>query len=108
MRNVARSIVEPRDKESRYRPIPTGINLDDVFCMKYERKVNNGQTVSFNNRLYRLEGTWVGSLAKKEITIIEPDSGPLRGYYGHLPITLKEIQKPLTRWDLKMRKIRSA
>lgn len=86
-----RNTVVARNEESRYRPLTAEIDLSDIFSMKYDRKVRRDHTVSFDNKIYRLKGHWVGSLANKDITIIEPTEGPLRARYGSQDISLEEI-----------------
>ncbi|MBC7660585.1 MAG: ISNCY family transposase [Chitinophagaceae bacterium] len=89
-----RNTVEARNSESRYRELDRAINLNDVFCMKYPRKVRKDHTVMFDNRLYALKGIWEGSIANKEIVIVEPTAGPLRACYGILQLGLEEVKQP--------------
>jgi transposase-like protein len=89
-----RNTVVARDPQSRYRQLDHAVKLDDIFCMKYERKVRRDHTVSFDNKSYRLQGQWVGSLHNKDISIAEGPSGRLRAFYGHLQLDLKEIVRP--------------
>lgn len=42
-----RRFAHREDVESVYRPLPEGINLDLIFCKKFERKVNFDNTVKF-------------------------------------------------------------
>ncbi len=53
---LERNTVTARDPQSRYRQLAQGINLDHIFCMKYERKVRRDHTVMFGNKLYKLQG----------------------------------------------------
>ncbi len=89
-----RNTVEARNSESRYRELSKSANLDDIFCMKYNRKIRRDHTVMFDNRLYRLSGKWEGSIANRDLTIIEPTMGPLRACYGSIEISLEEIKQP--------------
>lgn len=90
---LERNTVTPRDPQSRYRQLAHGIKLDEIFCMKYERKVRRDHTVMFGNKLYKLQGHWLGSLADKEITIIEAKTGPLKAFYGTQELTLVEAPR---------------
>ncbi len=67
--------VEPRFKESRYRPIPNGVDLNEVFCCKYLRTVNRDHTVQFGANRYRLEFEGVGSLWKHQVEIRKYEDG---------------------------------
>jgi len=40
--------------ENVYRILPKDINLDLIFCIKKERKVNNDNTISFNNQIIQI------------------------------------------------------
>lgn len=43
-----------RHQPSEFRPLPKGINLDDVFCFKYQRTVKSDNTFSFSNKTYQI------------------------------------------------------
>lgn len=94
-----RNTVIPTSLESRYRSIPADQNLDDVFCMKYERIVRNDHTVSFDTEMYSLKGSFVGSIKGKIITIHKTQQGDLRAYYGVIEVILKPIPKRYKSWQ---------
>jgi hypothetical protein len=43
-----------RHTPSVFRPIPPDINLDDIFCFKWQRAVKNDNTFQFGNKTYQL------------------------------------------------------
>lgn len=43
-----------RHKPSAFKPLPQHINLDDVFCFKYQRTVKADNTFSFDNKTYQI------------------------------------------------------
>lgn len=43
-----------RHTPSVFKPVPAGINLDDMFCFKWERLVKKDNTFQFSNRTYQL------------------------------------------------------
>lgn len=88
-----RNTVPPRHEQSRYRELRPSENLDNILCMKHERKVRNDQTVLYNNMVYKITGGIVGSLRGKEITLVESAKGLLQAYYDHLPIELTIMPK---------------
>lgn len=47
--------VEPKDPESAFRPLPEGLNLDYVLCVKQKRKVDNGGVFSFYGKHFKIE-----------------------------------------------------
>ncbi len=85
------NIIVARDEQSRYRHLPNHTNLDQIFCFKHSRLVSNSHTFSFNNVCYRITGGLVGSLARKPITLIERQQGPLEAYYGHIKLEIKPL-----------------
>jgi len=47
--------VLPREREDLHRPLPKGLNLDSVLCIKSERRLRNDFTVAHNKKLYQIE-----------------------------------------------------
>lgn len=43
-----------RHEPSVFKPLPPDINLDDVFCFKYQRTVKSDNTFSFGNKTYQI------------------------------------------------------
>ena len=43
-----------RHSPSVFKPVPAGINLDDIFCFKWKRTVKNDNTFQFGNKTYQL------------------------------------------------------
>ena len=46
--------ITPLRKESAYLPVAKEINLDSIFCCKFERKVNYDNTISFQKKIYEI------------------------------------------------------
>lgn len=86
-----RNTVYAQNPESRYRQLPQDLNLDNIFCLKHERKVRRDQTISFGNATYRVLCEPLGKLAGKDIDIIERENGVLEAFYGHRKLTLKPV-----------------
>lgn len=47
--------VRPREKEDLHRPLPKGLDLKAILCIKTERTVRNDFTVAHNRKLYQIE-----------------------------------------------------
>jgi len=47
----------PKEKENFHRPLPKGVDLDVILCMKTERALRNDFTVAHNKKLYQIEDT---------------------------------------------------
>lgn len=49
-----RFTVTPAKKGSAYRKLPSGINLDSIFCIKQERTVQGDNTISYRGRVFQI------------------------------------------------------
>lgn len=61
--------VTPANLQSAYKPLPNGIDLNEVFCLKEYRKVNRDHTYSWNNEIYRIESPLKHSIWKQKMEI---------------------------------------
>lgn len=50
----ARYAVEPAEAEDAHRPLERGVRLEEVLCVREERRVGNDHTVRFESRCYQL------------------------------------------------------
>ena len=46
--------VEPVEAESAFRPLPEGVDLDSILCVKQKRKVDNGGVFSFYGKHFKV------------------------------------------------------
>ena len=51
----AKYAVEPRAKADFHHPLPARLDLDQVFCLEYERKVGNDWAVRYGSRWLQIE-----------------------------------------------------
>lgn len=61
--------VPPRNLQTAYRPLPSHIDLNEIFCIKEQRTVNADHTVSWNGDLYKLISPVKYSIYKQKIEI---------------------------------------
>ena len=47
--------VDPQKEGDLHRPLPAGISLDSILCIKTERALRNDFTVAYNRKLYQIE-----------------------------------------------------
>jgi len=47
-------IVAPADKQDFHRPVPKGLNLENVFCFEHARTVGNDWTISYKGRSFQI------------------------------------------------------
>lgn len=77
-----RFVVEPKEQESAYRPLPVGIKLSDVLCFKYRRTVKNDNTVQLEGRIIDIPpGPGGRSYAKAKVIIHERMDGSIEVKY---------------------------
>ena len=64
-----RFAVPPAEAVDFHEPVPTGVNLNDVFCLEDERTVSNDWVVRYENRFLQIETAQVRPGAKVTIRI---------------------------------------
>jgi transposase len=74
--------VQPEQAGSAFVPC-RGADLDDVFCLQWQRKVNRDNTVSFENLHLQIEPVrWRGTLAGCTVTVHQHLDRTLSLHYG--------------------------
>jgi transposase len=74
--------VEAAQAGSAYRALPPRVKLEEIFCFKYGRTVNNDNTVSFDGRVIQIPpGPGGRGYAKARVEIREAMDGSLAVYY---------------------------
>jgi len=63
--------VKAISKEDLHRPVPRGIDLDKILCIRTDRTVRNDHTIAHNRKLYQIEKP---TLSKK-VTVEERING---------------------------------
>jgi hypothetical protein len=79
--------VLPRERADLHRPLPKGLNLDSVLCIKTERRLRNDFTVAHNKKLYQIEDRTRAS----KVMVHEYMNGSLRMTYRDQSLRFKEI-----------------
>lgn len=98
---------EPKIKESAFRAIPQGIDLNDILCLKEERTVYPDNTVSYKSTKYQiLPDPYRASYAKAKVEKDEHLDNRISIVYKNRKLKIKKIQtqntkKETTLEDLK-------
>lgn len=79
--------VRPREKQDVHRPLPRGIDLDAILCMKTERTLRNDFTVVHNHRLYQIEEATKAS----KVIVQDRMDGSMRVTYQGRALRFREI-----------------
>jgi transposase InsO family protein len=79
--------VDPKEKEDLHRPVPRGLKLDDVLCIKVKRALRNDFTVAYNRRLYQVED----SIRASNVMVHEGLDSSIRLKYKGRLLKIREI-----------------
>jgi len=84
--------VHPREKDDVHRPLPRGIDLSAILCMKTERTLRNDFTVAHNHKLYQIEEATKAS----KVIVQDRMDGSMRVTYQGRALRFREItERPL-------------
>jgi len=81
--------VRPREKEDVHRPLPRGIDLNAVLCIKTQRTLRNDFTVAHNHKLYQIEEATKAS----KVIVQDRMDGSMRITYQGQVLRFKEIKE---------------
>lgn len=79
--------VAPAKKGDLHRPIPEGLNLDEVLCIKTKRALRNDFTVAHNKKLYQV----VEPVNRNKVVVEERLDGRLLITHNGQALRFKEI-----------------
>jgi len=82
----SRFAVSPAQPGSSYRPWPSGLEPDDVFCFKHERVVAKDSTISFDGQLLPISPGRRSSYARCRVEVRQLLNGQLLVCYQTSPL----------------------
>jgi hypothetical protein len=77
----------PKEKDNFHRPLPKGLVLDTILCIKTERSLRNDFTVAHNRKLYQIED----SVKASTVTVQERVDGSMIMTHQGRSLRFKEI-----------------
>jgi transposase len=84
--------VRPREKDDVHRPLPRGIDLSAILCIKTERTLRNDFTVAHNHKLYQIEDATKAS----KVIVQDRMDGSMRVTYQGQALRFREItERPI-------------
>lgn len=86
--------VEPREKATRYKPVPKHIDLNEVFCSKYRRTVNGDHTVQWRAKTYQLNWPREKSIRGHKVEFRVYPNGSWKCFHAEDPLALDPVLKP--------------
>ena len=82
----------PKEKDDFHRPLPKGMDLDAILCIKTERALRNDFTVAHNRKLYQVEDT----IKASKVMIQDRIDGSMVMIHKGRALRFKEItERPL-------------
>jgi len=73
--------------EDLHMPVPEGIDLDAILCIKTVRTVRNDNTISYQKELYQIEEVMAGKI----VTVTERIDGTMRILYQGRKLKFRQI-----------------
>lgn len=86
--------VVPENLESAYTPLPSGVNLHEIFCLKEYRSVKRDHTLSWNNEIYRIESHLRHSIYRQKIEIRTYQDLSWKAFFAGKQIDLSLVKFP--------------
>ena len=86
--------VQPESLESAYKPLPTGINLNEIFCLKEYRSCKRDHTFSFGNEIYRIDSSLKNSIYKQRLEIRTYQDLTWKVFFAGKPIEVSLVKEP--------------
>ena len=90
-----------------HRPIPKGLDLDKILCIREEHPLRNDFTVAHDKKLYQIED----NIRAKKVTVEERIDGSMVITYKDKALKFKEItarpkkEEPKKTYEFKIRKV---
>lgn len=85
--------VMPTNMESAYRNIPSDFDFNEIFCMKYSRRVALDHTISWKGEKYLIKNPPM-NLAKKDVEIRFYKDKTSKVYYAGRALQLEKVHRP--------------
>jgi hypothetical protein len=83
-----------KESGSAYQPVPKGLNLNNIFCIKDKRTVAADNTISYRTKYYQiLPNEYRISFAKAEVMVHEWLDGSIHVFYKDKELKNKLILK---------------
>ena len=99
--------VKASETDDLHRPIPKGIDLDKILCIKEEHTLRNDFTVAHDKKLYQIED----DTRAKKVMVEERVDGSMIIAYKDKPLKFKEITarpekaEPQKKYKFKLKKV---
>ena len=79
--------IKPANDTDMHRPVPEGLDLDKILCLKTKHTLRNDFTIAHNGKLYQVED----NVRAKEVIVEERINGSMLITYKDTNLRFKEI-----------------
>jgi len=95
--------IPPAKEGDLHRPLPKGVDLNRILCVKTERALNNDFTVVHEKKLYQI----LDNVRAKKVMVEERIDGSMIMRYKETALRFKEItnRPPKKAYEFKIRKV---
>ena len=90
-----RLTVEPRNPESKYRPLPKDVDLKEILCLKYQRTVNGDHTVTWDSKTWQLDWPRERPIRGHQIEFRVYLDGTWKAFHVNDPVAVRPVLKPI-------------
>jgi len=85
--------VVPENLEPAYRPLPTGVNLREIFCLKEYRTCKRDHTFSWNGELYQIDSPLKHSIYKQDIELRTYQDLSWKAFFAGQPLAVRKVKE---------------
>lgn len=86
--------VTPANLQTAYKPLPNGIDLNEIFCIKEYRQVNRDHTFSWEGALYRIDSPLKHSIYRQKLEIRTYQDLSWKVLFAGKPIEVSRVKVP--------------
>jgi len=96
----AKFTVKPASDTTRYKPLPIGTDLRNIFCLKHKRLVNRDHTMSWEGKRYRINPGTFENLWRKEVIVHEYRDGTINVFHAGTKLGFELMRQPMRMWKM--------
>lgn len=89
-----RNTIAAQSLESRYRPLPASVDLNEIFCIKEYRAVKRDHTLSWNGEIYQLQSPLKYSIRGQKVEFRTYLNLTWKAFFAGQTIELHPIKNP--------------
>jgi hypothetical protein len=84
---------EPRERRDLHRPVPQRLKLEEIFCLKATRTINNGCLIKWRGRPYAIESPSLVMKGRK-VEVLEHFDGRVEFLWQGRKLEVREAVEP--------------